>query len=187
MREMPRGLATVTLTVTALLTLSACAWGADASIGTAADVVDASLAETKASAQLLRNQSVDRLPDVIFQEIQDSQDASIACLDEKVDPSGLARRWRSASTVVVTNTQAARVDVVTQSVVDSFVEQGWTADGAVESTVTLTKDDSTSTVQITATPKSHAVKATVEIAVVGPCVMTAGRDSDEVKQVEGRE
>jgi len=93
-------------------------------IATAAKTVKATLAETKASVQLLRNEAASRLPKIVFKEVLGTEDTSEPCLDEQQDPDGLARLWRSTTTIMVVNSQAARIQTVTDAMATTFTDQG---------------------------------------------------------------
>jgi hypothetical protein len=148
-------------------------------IAAAAHTVDSTLAVTKASAQLLRNEAADRLPQIIVKEVVDTMDGSSACLPEAEDPTGIARFWSSSTTITVVNSQAARINTVTDALAAGFVEQGWALEGS-----TLVKPDSTSTIEVTVKEKADGQKPAVHIEVVGPCVITGGIGSDELDALE---
>ena len=148
-------------------------------IAASANVVDSTLAVTKASAQLLRNEAADRLPQIIVKDVVDTMDGSTACLDDKEDPTGIARFWSSSTTITVVNSQAARIATVTDDLTAGFVEQGWVLEGS-----TLVKPDSTSTIEVTVKEKADGQRPAVHIEVVGPCVLTDGVGSDELTALE---
>ena len=70
----------------------------------------------------------------------------------------------------------------------SFVEQGWEADrsedGGAVLTV-LTRSGSVAVIEIEAVEKTESNRASIRITASGPCVATAGPDSDEVRDLEG--
>ena len=141
------------------------------------------LVETKSPVQLLRNEAWYRLPEVMVKEDSETTDTSQAC-----DDGGLMRLWRSSTVALVTNSQAPRVVLAGDNLAASFVEQGWEAarseEGAVVLTV-LTKQASVATIEIEAVEKTEVHRASIRITASGPCVLTAGADSDEVRTLEG--
>jgi len=166
--------------------LAGCAdTGAVETIAARAETVSASLAQVKSSAQLLRNEAAGRLPHIVFEEVIDSTDVSVPCLSDQIDPRGLARSWTSSTTILVVNSQAARISTVADTMVASFVDQGWTADVAGADT-TLSKPDSTSVIGISVIEKAQGTQPAIHVSVTSPCVMTGGADSDEIKKLENR-
>jgi len=140
------------------------------------------LVETKATVQLLRNDAWYRLPEVMVKEDAETTDASEAC-----DESGAMRSWTSSTVALVTNSQAPRVVTAGDNLAASFTEQGWEAsrseDGAAVLTV-LTRSTSVAVIEIEAVEKTEAHRASIRITASGPCVVTAGADSDEVRNLE---
>jgi len=141
------------------------------------------LVETKSPVQLLRNEAWYRLPEVMVKEDTETTDLSEAC-----DDDGAMRHWRSSTIALVTNSQAPRVVLAGDDLAASFVEQGWEAarseEGPAVLTV-LTKQASVAVIEIEAVEKTEAHRASIRITASGPCVMTAGADSDEVRTLEG--
>ena len=140
------------------------------------------LVETKSPVQLLRNEAWYRLPDVMIKEDSETSDSSQACDDE-----GALRSWQSSTVALVTNSQAPRVVIAGDDLAASFVAQGWAAerseDGAAVLTV-LTRATSVAVIEIEAVEKTDGHRASIRITASGPCVMTAGADSDEVRNLE---
>jgi len=150
-----------------VLALSACSTG---------DTGELRLVDTKSSVQLLRNEAWLRLPAVMVKGDEETNDESVSC-----DDSGASRSWRASTTALINNSFAARVDSVATELVDSFVEQGWSASGS-----TLTKKGSLATIEVATTEKTADNRASITITTTGPCVPTDGEDSDEVRVLEGR-
>ncbi len=140
------------------------------------------LVETKLPVQLLRNEAWYRLPDVMIKADNETTDESLAC-----DDSGALRLWRSSTVALVTNSQAPRVVIAGDDLAASFVAQGWEAarseEGAAVLTV-LTRTTSVAVIEIEAVEKTEAHRASIRITASGPCVQTAGADSDEVRNLE---
>ena len=140
------------------------------------------LVETKATVQLLRNDAWYRLPEVMVKDDAETTDVSKAC-----DDNGAMRSWTSSTVALVTNSQAPRVVTAGDNLAASFTEQGWEAsrseDGAAVLTV-LTRSTSVAVIEIEAVEKTEAHRASIRITASGPCVATAGADSDEVRNLE---
>jgi hypothetical protein len=141
------------------------------------------LVETKSPVQLLRNEAWYRLPEVMVKEDSETTDSSEAC-----DDGGAMRLWRSSTIALLTNSQAPRVVSAGDNLAASFVEQGWQAErseeGAAVLTV-LTRSSSVAVIEIEAVEKTESHRASIRITASGPCVATAGADSDEVRDLEG--
>lgn len=161
----------------------------------APDAVDSQLTiiDSKGSSQLVRNLAVEdvlaaqvgRLGHATTSEAEAPvlEDSTVACLSAANDPDGLKRWWRSAA--VVTLADPAAGEETRDALVDDFVERGWTAGELTASgTVQFERDDSNSKVFVGLVPKGGISELTV--TVDGPCVDTAGADSEEVLRAEGR-
>jgi len=159
------------LPVLLVLTLAGCS---------TADTGELRLVDTKGSVQLLRNEAWLRLPTLMVKGDEETDDTSVAC-----DDSGASRSWRASTTALINNSFAPRVAGVATELVDSFVEQGWSADGVGE-LVTLTKEGSLAAIEVHAVEKTAENRASITITTTGPCVATDGADSDEVRVLEGR-
>lgn len=170
-----------------VLTLAGCA-GQSASPGAGSSGI--TLAQSKSPVQLLRNEAASRLPSIIAKDVAETGDTSIACLSAEEDPEGISRAWHSSLTLLVTNSRAASIHVVTEDLVASFVEQGWVAaageaDAAASVALTvLTNGTSPVTIELQELPKAEGQKAAIRITTVGPCVDTDGTGSDEVTALE---
>jgi len=172
----------------AIVLLTGCAGGGEGTAG-AADP-QPTLAETKSVAQLLRNEAASRLPEIVFKEINGTNDVSEACESATDDPDGLSRSWLSSMTILLTNSQSARIATVSQELADSFVADGWvekTSDSTDATLITLTNENSLATIAFSVEPKADGQEPAIRIATSGPCVPTAGEGSDEVLQLEGRD
>ena len=177
----------VVLALSAAAVLSGCASGGT-SVG--ARAVDASLAETKSAAQLLRNEAAGRLPDIIVKQVNETTDVSESCESEAADPKGLKRSWLSTTSIMLTNSQSARIATVSEKLAQSFVDQGWVESSDESDNQTLIALSNTSSlahIEFSVEPKAKGQKPAIRISTTGPCVTTAGADSDEVKALEGRD
>ena len=188
------GLATAAL---ALTMLSACSTPQTSSVP--GDYPDVSLAETKSPAQLLRNEAANRLPAAAIDQIIESQDASVACLSEKDDPQGLIRSWHSTADVLIVDDGVTSAQDLVNDLAASFEEQGWTSRnlGGNASVTSKLLDSETSLADIQISGfnindtmastglEQKVEQTTVQIQVHGPCVRTAGAESDEVTVLEG--
>jgi len=178
-------LAVAAMFLTAGALLSGCA----ASAGTGAGA-RATLAETKSAAQLLRNEAASRLPDIIVKEVNETTDLSESCKPVADDPEGRERSWLSTTSILLTNSQSARIDKVSQELAQSFVDQGWVEGSeasANQTLIALTNTASLARIEFSVEPKAKGQQPAIRISTTGPCVTTAGIDSDEVKKLEGRD
>jgi hypothetical protein len=180
--------------VTLATVLGACAsgGGAEQSQNISSALGDVTLAQSKSYAQLLRNEASSRLPEIILKEVSETTDVSVACEDESADPEGLARSWSSTTSILITNSTAARVQSVSEDLIATFVDQGWTSTLAEESTDTLTiadlrNDSSLAWIQIATASKSDGQVPSIVITARGACAMTEGPLSDEVVLLEGQD
>ena len=146
---------------------------------------DLTLAETKSPVQLLRNETASRIPAALIADVEQTEDVSFACVTPENDPKGLIRSWRSR--VRVQLNENTSVEAVLKTLVASFVDQGWKEGTYGSATIIdLTKDKSLTTIHLS-TKKADVkigVGAIIQLQVAGPCVRTAGGESDEVKLLE---
>lgn len=152
--------------------------------GCSSGVHTLTLVETKSPVQLLRNDAWYRLPDVMIKADTETSDVSVGC-DQ--DATGVLRSWRSSTVALLNNSQAPRVVTAGDELAATFVEQGWSAerveDGAAVLTV-LTRTTSVAVIEIEAVQKTEGQRASIRITTSGPCVITAGPESDEVRDLE---
>lgn len=188
------GLATAAL---ALTMLSACSTPQTGSVP--GDYPDVSLAETKSPAQLLRNEAANRLPAAVIDQIIESEDTSVACLSEKDDPQGLIRSWHSTADVLIVDDGVTSAQDLVNDLAASFEAQGWTSrslgGNASSTSKLLDSDTSLADIQVSGYNVNDTMASTgleqkveqmtVQIQVHGPCVRTAGTESDEVTVLEG--
>jgi hypothetical protein len=142
------------------------------------------LVETKAVVQLLRNEAWYRLPEVMVKGDAETEDVSTGCVG---DPEGRLRAWRSSTIALINNSFAPRAIGVADTLAATFANQGWTpvrteADGAV--TTVLQRTNVVAVITIDAVSKSADHRASVRITVTGPCVITEGPESEEVRMLE---
>ena len=177
------------LAAAAVIALGGCAASGE---GLPASVIEElgtrTLAESKSPVQLLRNEAAGRLPRIVMNSAVETADVSEPCLDPADDPAGLARSWRSTTTIIVTNSRAASIHEATTALTTSFTDQGWESSADSEPGVrsVLTSGDSDAVITITATDRSGDDEAAISIDVTGACVLTAGPESQEVLALEGR-
>lgn len=141
------------------------------------------LAATKSPAQALRNEIAGRVPSGVVDGIEETD------LSESCDAKGLVRSWRSTATISIAPLSAGRLEAITDDLVASFADQGWkasTRDGSSKLFEhRLTSDTSSSDIRIIGDlGNEDRLDASVLIEVNGPCVVTEGPDSDEVKNLE---
>ena len=143
------------------------------------------LIDTKSPTQLLRNEAAQRLMTGTDESVAEQQDYSAACKSEAEDPDGLYRSWRSTILAAVPEDSAIGVDQFVGALATSFAEDGWVlteTQGDVKVS-SMTRSDSIVTLKFSSTEGDDA---SVYIEASGPCVLTGGPDSDEVKKLEGR-
>lgn len=160
------------------------------------DYPDISLKETKAPAQLLRNEAAGRIPTAVIANIEETLDESVGCVNDKLDPEGLIRSWHSSAIVTMEPGSAWRVETVVDKLIASFVDQDWTAVSLGQTddfrSSLLTSKKGATEIQIIGrrAVEEEAVEnpddVTIEVQVHGPCVRTAGPESDEVLELEER-
>ena len=146
------------------------------------------LVETKSPTQLLRNEAAQRLMGGTAEVVAEQKDYSAACKDEAEDPSGLYRSWRSTLLAWVPPESSIGVDQFVGALATSFSEDGWVlheeqGDDEVSKVTTVTSGTSIVTLKFTST-EDDGDGASVYIEASGPCVLTAGPESKEVKDLE---
>ena len=155
--------------------------------GCAGPSVQSELATTKPPVQLLRNEAANRLISGTDESVGAQDDFSAACKSEQEDPEGLYRSWRSTLLAEVPEESSIGVDQFVGALATSFSEDGWTFteehDGGAGKVTTMTRSGSIVTLTFTA-QESDGAGASVLIEASGPCVLTGGPDSDEVKDLE---
>lgn len=187
----------VALTFAAALsvaTLTACGEAASNEKVPAGEYPDLSLAESKAPAQLLRNTAVTRIPEDVILNVGTDTDGSIACLSEEDDPEGAIRRWDSSVDVNLKLVEAKNAPTIVADLIKTFTDESWmsqaiTGSKANNQAFLLTNGTSsaasvsTSQVRIEAVISGDQTTAYVHIESLGPCVVTDGADSAEVKDL----
>jgi len=164
--------------------LSACAPAAEE---TASVYPDLTLAQTKAPTQLLRNEAANRIPAKLIDGILASKDVSSACKTEETDPEGLIRSWRSSVRIGLKANDKIKVESVVAALNATFIKQGWEQGSYGAATIVeLTSPQSAVVIHIStkAANEETGAGAEVQIQTGGPCVQTAGTESDEVKKLE---
>lgn len=139
----------------------------------------ATLADTKSPVQLLRNESILRLPSTDVGTVV-STDESAGC-----DGDESVRRWNSTATITLSEAASQDPDAAIATLATSFEEDGWVVSPGNEreddEQAVLTSGTSAAEIRLIA----HAgVPATVTIEAAGPCVQTDGPDSEEVTKLE---
>lgn len=142
------------------------------------------LVETKAVVQLLRNEAWYRLPDVMIKGDVETEDVSTGCIG---DQEGRLRAWKSSTIALINNSFAPRAIGVADTLAATFANQGWTpvrteVDGDV--TTVLQRTNAVAVITIDAVSKTTEHRASVRITVTGPCVVTDGPQSEEVRMLE---
>jgi hypothetical protein len=142
-----------------------------------------SLADSKAAAQLVRNDAATHLPEVMVKQVVDLSDASFECDETAGDSAGLMRSWHSGASLLITNSQAARIDIVSQRLVQAYVDNGWTATVDSDGTTMLSKEGKPD-ISIDPVEKGQGPQPLIRIETTGPCVATDGAGSAEVRELE---
>ena len=162
----------------AAVTLSACSSAA----------TGGELLATKSPTQLLRNEAANRLISGTDDNVGAQEDFSAPCKSEAEDPEGLYRSWHSTLLAEVPEDRAIGVDQFVGALATSFAEDGWVFNeehvGSAGKITTMTRSDSIVTLAFTA-QEGEGEGATVLIEASGPCVLTGGPNSDEVKDLVG--
>jgi hypothetical protein len=176
----------------AVSTLTGCGEAASSADAPAGEYPDLTLAESKAPAQLLRNTAVTRIPADVVLNVGTDTDGSIACLSEEKDPDGTIRRWNSSVDVNIKLTEAKNTQAIVDSVIATFTDTGWMSQAITGSKSTnqahlLTNGTasasavSTSQIRIEAVVAGDEASSFITIDSLGPCVVTDGANSAEVK------
>ena len=144
------------------------------------------LAETKSPVQLLRNEAASRVQESQIEQVLNTQDESTNCRTPETDPEGLLRSWRSTSRLQLVYSPSVEVSAVVDNLAESFVKQGW--DRGIYGTasiIELTRAGSETNVHISIKKANEEdqVGAEIQLAVAGPCVMTGGKESGEVRDL----
>lgn len=182
-----RGLLAVASVAFSLLALSACA---PSGTGDAGDIPELSLAQTKGPVQLLRNEAANRIPKKFVQDVILAKDTSKACQSTDSDPKGLIRSWRSSVRIALKPDATADVASLVDLLSATFIKQGWEEGSFGSATIVELKSAKSAVVIHVSTKKADAESGKggeIQIQTGGPCVTTAGEDSDEVKKLEAAE
>ena len=102
------------------------------------------------------------------------------------------RSWSSSTSILITNSTAARIQTVADDLAATFVDQGWTVSPDASSTDTqivteLTSEASLAAIEIAAALKAEGQEPSIRITATGVCAMTGGPESDEVLKLEQQE
>lgn len=136
------------------------------------------LAQTKSQVQLLRNESVVRLPSSNVASVT-STDTSEAC-----EGNASIRRWLSSAIIDLAAEARSDPDLAMTTLAESFENDGWVVSPGNErlsdKQQVLTSGTSAAEIRLIASVDG----ATITVESAGPCVQTDGADSDEVQQLE---
>lgn len=170
----------VVASAVALATLAGCASTSDSG--------GLSLQEIKSPIQLLRNEVANRVPTDVIDGVVQPTDAAIGCKSTADDPNGDWLTWQSKVLILIKYAQSSDMTALQTDLAKTFRAQGWTQGiASTVGTMRLKKTSSLATIDVTIVePDKHAkIGGQLSISVTGPCVQTAGKDSDEVKKLEG--
>jgi hypothetical protein len=174
--------------------LSGCATAAPADVP-AGEYPKLTLAQSKSAPQLLRNTAVSRIPNDVVLNVGTDTDGSSACLSKEEDPNGYIRMWTSTVDVNIKPNQATNSDAIVATVIATFTDEGWMSQAITGSSATrhaslLTNGTATgggvslAEVRIEPVVSGDKASAFVHIEATGPCVVTGGKDSDEVVSLD---
>ena len=172
--DLTRTLVGLTIGALSVLGLAACAGPASTIAG---DYPDVSLAKTKSPAQLLRNTVADNIPQDMVASVGETVDKSRGC-----GYNDAVRQWLSSVTMSVKQDAL----IASDTLVKELGKQGWTAK-SIESSSSLGEWNLKADMVSSALKITTLSEQEIEISVAGPCVKTAGPESDEVKALEGRD
>jgi hypothetical protein len=119
----------------------------------------------------------------MVKDVVDLYDTSVSCGSDEGHPDGTMRAWTSGATLMITNSQAARIEIVSDRLVTAYTDAGWEAT-ALANHVTRLESPTRPTILVEPVEKGDGIAPMILIETTGPCVLTAGADSDEVKQLE---
>jgi hypothetical protein len=176
--------ALVAVATLALGALTSCA--ADAGSGESGDLTLTSL---KSPIQLLRNEAAARIPSDVVDSIVQPTDNSSACKPLAEDPDGKYRTWESSVLTLIKLDSAEKVAAIEQALIDSFTAEGWVeGTGTGTKTTRLSRDTTFATIDISFVEHDIPSKVVgqIQVTTLGPCVLTDGPDSPEVRKLEGK-
>ena len=145
--------------------------------GCASSTPGLSLADTKSQVQLLRNGAADRVPSDVIAGVENSADYSSECGEGEPN-----RQWNSSVILQLAPGTDARATYA--ALLSSFVEEDWVSSHPGENYTSLVSSKRFSSILVTVEDAAAAPSLLLE--VTGPCVETAGADSDEVRMLEQR-
>lgn len=135
------------------------------------------LRDSKSQVQLVRNSAADLVPADVIASVTNSGDTSTSCGEG--DPY---RRWKSTAIIALTPAAVPNVDALYSDLVDTYLADGWVSDKSTETSATLKQ--TTKRLTLVVTSLTVPDKASLRVEVAGDCVLTGGKDSDEVKGLE---
>jgi hypothetical protein len=193
-KKSTRALVSALALVLAVGTLTACGEAAPTVTVPPGDYPDLTLAESKAPAQLLRNEAVSRIPADVVLNVGSDIDGSEACLSESEDPEGVIRRWKSSVDVNIRLPEAPNTQAIVDGVLVTFTDEGWMSQAITGSKANnqahlLTNETAGATsvslaqVRIEAIVASDEASSFIHVEAIGPCVVTGGANSTEVTEL----
>lgn len=175
--------AMVTASVLSLVLLSGCAAASGSSGGAAL-----TLGAVKSPLQLLRNEAANRVPKSAISSAGLTTDTAVPCKSAAEDPDEKYLSWESSALANIDYADSAHLTTLRSDLLQSFKEQGWTQGISDDpAAVRLKKTSSIATIDVSIKPRNEVTKigGQLTITVTGPCVLTDGKDSPEVKKLEG--
>jgi hypothetical protein len=146
------------------------------------------LSDVKSPLQLLRNEAASRVPKDVISSAGTTTDIAVPCESAETDPDQKMLSWESSVLLNIQYASSTDVATLRDDLISSFREQGWTQGiSTTPGAVRIQKKSSIATIDVAVVPRNEVTKigGQLDIIVTGPCVRTAGKDSDEVKRLEG--
>jgi hypothetical protein len=172
--------AALTLATASALILSGCAAEAPAT-------TTLTITETKSSVQLMRNAVSGKIDPSYIAEVREVTDKSETCQN---DPESKMRLWRSGSVIELNRDDSDNADDIRQAITADYTDQGWRKEVETSDTqtvVTLINPRSLATIEVTVKEPDPFLEngAIFVIDIAGPCVLTEGPGSAELRRIGG--
>jgi hypothetical protein len=157
--------------------------------GCATTSTELTLQDVKSPLQLLRNQTASAVPAADIDHITHPSDSAIPCHDDAADPEHKWLTWQSSVLIYLTFDASSDMTAFRNELAAGFQDRGWTQ-GVSDSLnqVRLQRKGSIAVIDLytTGRVKSTRTGGQLRVDVTGPCVLTAGASSEEVRRLLGR-
>ncbi len=146
------------------------------------------LAGTKSPVQLTRNTVASLIADEAIDIRETTTDESMSCTS---DPAGRERAWFSGIRLILVADAAAKAQDIGAGMVVELESAGWSSTEELDeksSTWNLAKPGLSVDLVVTAVgdPDGNGKGASILVESTGPCVITDGANSAEVRALEGQ-